>query len=75
MSTSTTGIIPAPETLLAWGIIITVYLIRVASIGADPSWLLRLTTDMLIPLMAGAWVFVSSVYGLIVTFDERVATR
>lgn len=72
---ASSGMVPAPETLLAWAILAVVYLIRIASIGASPSWLLRVTTDLLLPLLAAGWVFVSSIYVLIVTFDERVATR
>ena len=69
------ALVPRPETITAVGVVVVVYLLRIATIGtAAPqvAWPLYLTTDLLLPAAAGAWLFVVSTYVLIIQFDDEV---
>lgn len=69
------ALVPRPETFTAVGVITVVYLLRIASIGTPApkvAWPLYLTTDLILPAAAGAWLFVVSTYILIIQFDDDV---
>ena len=60
----TAGIMPSVNDLLAAVVILAVYLIRIGYLaeGLPTPFALALVTDALLPLFAGAWVFLSAVY-------------
>ena len=66
----TTGVMPSVNDLLAAVVILAVYVIRIGYLaeGAVAPFELTLITDALLPLFAGAWVFLSALY---VVVDDR----
>ena len=63
----TKGLVPDVQDLVAAGIITVTYLLRIAATDAEfsPPWFIYLTTDLLLPSMAGAWLFVATMFILI----------
>lgn len=65
--THTEGTMPSVNDILAVGVIATVYFIRLASVptpGAPLPWWLTVTTDAILPILAGAWVWAGAMYAL-----------
>ena len=60
----TAGIMPSVNDLLAAVVILAVYVIRIGYLaeGVGAPFALALVTDALLPLFAGAWVFLSALY-------------
>lgn len=59
------GLTPSVQDILAVAIIAATYLLRIGSAG-DPEigvpYLLTITTDVILPVMAGAWLFVTAFF-------------
>jgi hypothetical protein len=60
MATSehTAGLVPAVNDLLAATVILGVYIVRFGTVdeGVAPGLPLRVTTDLLLPLLGGVWL-------------------
>ena len=63
----TRGLLPDVEDLAAIGILVITYLIRLVATDPDiePPWFLYVATDLILPSLAGAWLFVATMFVLI----------
>lgn len=62
------GVIPSVQDLLAGGVLVVTYYLRlglVAEPGATVPDLLVITTDFVIPVVAASWVWVAAMFLLI----------
>lgn len=65
-ATHTAGILPATNDLAAVIVIGVTYLIRFAAVTPEVTvpWWLTVTTDVFLPVLAGAWLWVAAMYAL-----------
>lgn len=67
------GLAPSVQDILAVLILAATYLVRVGGAG-DPEihlpWWLTVTTDAILPTMAGAWLFVTAFFVVLAQVGE-----
>jgi len=61
------GLVPNTQDAVAIVILALVYLIRIAATGpaVTAPWYLLITTDLIIPLIAATWLYVSAFFALL----------
>lgn len=67
------SLIPAANDILAVAVIVAVYFIRIGSAGdpaIDTPGLLIVTTDFVLPTLAGSWLWVAGMFVLIQQVSE-----
>lgn len=60
----TVGVMPATNDIVAGGVVLLAYAMRIGYVeeGQAASWVLQVTTDLLLPVLAGLWLFVTAMY-------------